>query len=85
MALEFGIEKLKTMGDAYMAVAGAPLRVDDHAAMVLRAAQGMLAAAATWRGVHAEELELRSASPAGRLWAASSGDSGFCSICGATR
>ena len=47
------------MGDAYMAVAGAPLRVDDHAAMAIRAAQGMQAAAATWRSVHAEELELR--------------------------
>ena len=59
MALESGIEKLKTMGDAYMAVAGAPLKVEDHAAIAIRAAQGMLAAAASWREAHAEELELR--------------------------
>ena len=59
VATESGIEKLKTMGDAYMAVAGAPLRIDDHAAVVLRAAQGMLVAAASWREAHREELELR--------------------------
>ncbi len=27
-----GLEKIKTIGDAYMAVAGAPVRVEDHAA-----------------------------------------------------
>jgi adenylate cyclase len=59
VAIESGIEKLKTMGDAYMAVAGAPLRIDDHAAVALRAAQGMLVAAASWREAHREELELR--------------------------
>ena len=59
VAFETGIEKLKTMGDAYMAVAGAPQKVEDHAAAALRAARGMLAAAATWREVHREELELR--------------------------
>ena len=59
VAVEFSIEKLKTMGDAYMAVAGAPLKVEDHAAMAIRAARRMLGAAASWREVHREELELR--------------------------
>jgi adenylate cyclase len=59
VAVESGIEKIKTMGDAYMAVAGAPLKVEDHAAMAIRAARGMLGAAASWREVHHEELELR--------------------------
>jgi len=37
---EFGLEKIKTIGDAYMAVAGAPIIQKDHA---LRAAQASLA------------------------------------------
>ncbi len=36
---EFGLEKIKTIGDCYMAVAGAPTKQDDHA---LRAAHASL-------------------------------------------
>jgi len=39
----FGVEKIKTIGDAYMAVAGAPVQRDDHALAALRLAHGMVA------------------------------------------
>jgi class 3 adenylate cyclase len=39
---EFGLEKIKTIGDAYMAVAGAPIQTDDHAERAARAAAKLL-------------------------------------------
>ena len=56
---ECGIEKLKTMGDAYMAVAGAPVPREDHAEAAIDAARRMLDVAAGWREAHGVELELR--------------------------
>lgn len=38
LALEYGIEKIKTIGDAYMAVAGLPEPRDDHAQVIARLA-----------------------------------------------
>jgi guanylate cyclase len=45
LAAEAGVEKIKTIGDAYMAVAGAPEPRADHAAAAIRLARGMLDAA----------------------------------------
>ena len=59
VAAECGIEKIKTIGDAYMAVAGAPQAQSDHAEVALRAAKGMLAAAAEWRRDSGVDLEVR--------------------------
>lgn len=56
---EAGIEKLKTMGDAYMAVAGAPVPREDHAARATHAAMRMLDVAASWREANGVTLELR--------------------------
>jgi class 3 adenylate cyclase len=42
LAIEFGVEKIKTIGDAYMAVAGLPAARDDHAEAVVHFAIGML-------------------------------------------
>jgi guanylate cyclase len=53
------IEKLKTMGDAYMAVAGAPLPRDDHAMAAIDTARDMLEAVAAWREAHGVDLEVR--------------------------
>ncbi|MCX7032627.1 MAG: adenylate/guanylate cyclase domain-containing protein [Arenimonas sp.] len=36
-----GVEKIKTIGDAYMAACGVPAEVDDHAERILRMAVGM--------------------------------------------
>ena len=44
LAAEAGVEKIKTVGDAYMAVAGAPEPRADHASAAIRLARGMLAA-----------------------------------------
>ena len=41
-AHELGIEKIKTVGDAYMAVCGLPLAVPDHAARMVRMAIRMV-------------------------------------------
>ena len=59
VAADCGIEKLKTMGDAYMAVAGAPLPSERHPEVAVGAARRMLAAAGEWRAAHGERLELR--------------------------
>jgi len=41
-ARELGIEKIKTVGDAYMAVCGLPVEVPDHAARMVRMAIRMV-------------------------------------------
>jgi class 3 adenylate cyclase len=41
-AEELGLEKIKTIGDAYMAVAGLPIRSEDHAAAAARFGLAML-------------------------------------------
>ncbi|MCS6988115.1 MAG: tetratricopeptide repeat protein [Chloroherpetonaceae bacterium] len=42
IAERFGLEKIKTIGDAYMAVAGVPIPRDDHAEAVAEAALQMM-------------------------------------------
>jgi adenylate cyclase len=42
LAATCGVEKIKTIGDSYMAVAGAPLPRPDHAAAAMSLARGML-------------------------------------------
>src|SRR3990170_1095275 len=48
LAAGIGLEKIKTIGDAYMAVAGAPEPRADHAAAALCMSRGMLQAAGEW-------------------------------------
>jgi len=54
-----GIEKIKTIGDAYMVVGGVPLPLADHAVRVARVAFGMLAAMHRFNARHQFHWELR--------------------------
>jgi len=58
-AAEVGIEKIKTVGDAYMAVAGAPEPRPDHATAALRFGRAVLAEVEAWRRANDLALEVR--------------------------
>jgi adenylate cyclase len=59
LAAEHELEKIKTIGDAYMAVAGAPVRRADHATAAVGLALAMLEAVADWRIEHGLALQVR--------------------------
>ena len=59
IARELGIEKIKTVGDAYMAVAGVPEPCDDHAARAAHLALRMLEVADRVRSTLGHALKLR--------------------------
>ena len=59
LAATHGLEKIKTIGDAYMAVSGAPTRRVDHADAAVGLATAMRRAAAEWRAEHGLGLEVR--------------------------
>jgi len=59
MAATYGVEKIKTIGDAYMAVAGAPEPNADHASSAIELARGMLEAVAEVRKRASVPLGLR--------------------------
>jgi class 3 adenylate cyclase len=59
LAAECGVEKIKTIGDAYMAVAGAPEPHAQHASAAIDLARGMLAALAEARRRLDVPLQLR--------------------------
>ncbi len=59
LADEFGMEKIKTIGDAYMAVAGVPLPRADHADCALRMGIAMLAVVGRHRGADGHVVTLR--------------------------
>lgn len=59
LAAECGVEKIKTIGDAYMAVAGAPEPRPDHASAAMALARGMLTELEEARAGEALPLQLR--------------------------
>jgi adenylate cyclase len=59
LAAEHGVEKIKTIGDAYMAVAGLPEPATDHAARLAGMALEMRAAARKTAARFGVELTLR--------------------------
>ena len=59
LALAFGIEKIKTIGDAYMAVAGLPEPRDDHPQAIARLALAMRNAVSEVAQQYNEDLKIR--------------------------
>ncbi|HZB03369.1 MAG TPA: adenylate/guanylate cyclase domain-containing protein [Actinomycetota bacterium] len=59
LADRYGLEKVKTIGDAYMAVAGAPTPMDDHAEAAADMALDMLAQAGQVRWPSGDPIALR--------------------------
>jgi class 3 adenylate cyclase len=79
-----GVEKIKTIGDAYMAVAGVPRPDPDHAASAAKVALGWLEVARgfdRWPG----KLELRVGISSGPSSRGSSAATSSPTTCGATR
>jgi adenylate cyclase len=72
-----GIEKIKTIGDAYMAVAGLPQAMPGHAAAAVELACHMVAAARAIGVRHGLELELRVGIASGPVMAGVIGRSKF--------
>jgi|RhiMetdeSRZDD1v2_1073273.scaffolds.fasta_scaffold60472_3 adenylate cyclase len=58
-ASEFGIEKIKTIGDAYMAVCGLPRVCDDHSERILQMAQRLMQIAREFSAERGLNLHLR--------------------------
>ena len=56
---EMGLEKIKTIGDAYLVVAGLPAARDDHAEAAARLALAMVAATADVAKETGENLQIR--------------------------
>jgi class 3 adenylate cyclase len=67
LADELGLEKIKTIGDSYMAVAGVPERRDDHAGVAMEMALAMHAVVAAQPEVDGRRLEIRSGIASGPL------------------
>jgi len=59
LAAERGLEKIKTIGDAYMVVAGVPEERDDHVEVMLEMALAMHAAASAQPEVDGRRLQVR--------------------------
>jgi class 3 adenylate cyclase len=59
LATTCGVEKIKTIGDSYMAVAGAPEPRPDHAEAAVALARGMLGALAEMHDHAGPALDLR--------------------------
>ncbi|MEA5420980.1 adenylate/guanylate cyclase domain-containing protein [Spirulina sp. CCNP1310] len=59
LAARHGLEKIKTIGDAYMAVAGLPNPCDDHAARVARMSLDLLDYVAQFNGETGQDFALR--------------------------
>jgi adenylate cyclase len=59
LAARHGVEKIKTVGDAYMAVAGAPEPNLDHASSAMELARGLIATVAEVREQSSVPLALR--------------------------
>jgi class 3 adenylate cyclase len=77
LAERFGLEKIKTIGDAYMVVAGVPEPHEDHAAVLVEMALAMQACVAAYPAVDGRQLEIRIGIASGPLVAGVIGERKF--------
>ncbi len=73
----FGLEKIKTIGDAYMVVAGVPNAREDHATVLVEMALAMHASVAAQPPVDGRRLEIRVGIASGALVAGVIGERKF--------
>ena len=59
LAIAHGLEKIRTMGDSFMAVAGAPDPRPDHSAAAIELARAVIDEMTSWRDATNEPLEVR--------------------------
>jgi class 3 adenylate cyclase len=59
LAAKYGLEKIKTIGDAYMAAAGLPIPREDHAEAITAFAIDMLTAVQRSKGLNGDPVRLR--------------------------
>ena len=59
LAQKHGLEKIKTIGDAYMVAGGLPIPQPDHCAAVVAFALDMLTAVKEYKAWHGEPVQLR--------------------------
>jgi class 3 adenylate cyclase len=69
IAARHGIEKIKTTGDAYIAVAGAPVAMEGHALAAVRAAADMHRAVERLGGLRRRGMQLRTGIASGPITA----------------
>jgi class 3 adenylate cyclase len=77
LADRFGLEKIKTIGDAYMVVADVPEPRDDHAAVLMEMARAMHAHVAAHSEVDGRRLQIRTGIASGPLVAGVIGERKF--------
>ena len=77
LADQFGLEKIKTIGDAYMVVAGVPERREDHAAVLVEMALAMHRQVERHDPVYGRRLQIRTGIASGPLMAGVIGDRKF--------
>jgi adenylate cyclase len=82
---EHGVEKIKTIGDAYMVCAGLPVPRADHAEALAEMALAMRAAVVEHNREQASSLAIRIGINSGLSSPASSGGRSSSTTCGATR
>ena len=77
LAERFGLEKIKTIGDAYMVVAGVPERREDHAAVLVEMALAMHRHVTSLEPMDGRKLQIRSGIASGPLVAGVIGERKF--------
>ncbi len=77
LADQLGLEKIKTIGDGYMVVGGAPVSRDDHAAVIAQLALGMQRELAAFNEQTGNSLQMRIGISSGPVVAGVIGTSKF--------